>query len=139
MDKEILYIYEVLATTKTPLTAADISKEIFIRYDFRLSRKIVRNYLWSYFRANIEYDASNYTFVFSDDQFLISDIDVSTVVNPPRAISAQFEGARIKAMLTSVLVKAIALINYKNKSSTSKIDLIKQINRTIEQMQSDND
>lgn len=144
MDKEILYIYEVLSSSKAPLTSPEISKEIFNRHEFKLSRTIVRNYLWSYFRDLVEYDAAKYTFVLKDDQFLISDIDVSEVKNPPRAVCAQFEGARINVSYDdkipiSVYIKAIALLNFKHKSSVNKVDLVKQLNRTIEQILVDHD
>lgn len=144
MDKEIAYIYEVIASSKAPLTAAEISKQIFERYKFRLSRTIVRNYMWSYFRSLVEYDSVKYTFVLNNDQFLISDIDVSAAKNPSRAISAKFEGARISVIYddqipVSVFIKAITLINFKSKSSVNKIDLVKQVNRTIEQILVDHD
>lgn len=139
MDRETLYIYETLSSSKSELTTSNIAKEIFDKYDFRISRTIVKNYLWSYFRELIEYNSSNYTYALKDDQFLISDIDVSKVRNPPRAVSAQFEGARINVSFDDqipidVYIKAISLINFKHKSSKKKVDLIKQLNRTIEQI-----
>lgn len=144
MDKEISYIHEVLSSSKSPLSSADISKEIYNNHSYKLSRTIVRNYLWSYFRGMIEYDAANFTFSLKDDQFLVSDIDVSEVINSPRAVSAQFEGARINVSYDSniplsVFIKSIALINFKHKSSVNKIDLIKQMNRTIEQILAEHD
>lgn len=144
MDRDILHIYEVLSSANVPLTAGEISKEIFKRYDIRLSKTIVRNYLWSYFRNLIDYNPDEFTFSLKDDRFLITDIDVSDVDHGPRAVSAQFEGARIRVSYDNrvpieTYIKAISIINYKYRSSKKKVDLIKQLNRTIEQILDEND
>ena len=139
MDREIAYIYEVLSTAQEPLTASEISKEIFGKYETRISKTITRNYLWSYFREIISYDSSKYTFTLKEDKFLLEDIDVFGTDRTPRALSSEFDGSRIKVVFDTTIpieiyIKAISLINYKHKSSKKKLDLIKQLNRTIEQL-----
>ena len=57
MDKEIIYINNILVNSKVGLSTSDISKKIFEKYDAKVSRTIVKNYLWSYFRDIIKYDS----------------------------------------------------------------------------------
>ncbi len=144
MDKDIFHIHDILSSAEEPLTTMIISKRIFEKYESRLSRKITQNYLWSYFRNIIDYNASDYTYFLKEDCFLLDDIDVVSVKNPPRTLSSNFEGERIIVAFDSSisikrLIEAITIINYRQQSTKKNIDLIKQVNRVIEQLEIDND
>ena len=139
MDKEITCITEILSESKEALTTSQISKEIFERYQIKMSRKIVQNYLWSYFRNLVEYNSSDYTYSLSGDEFLLDDIYVEPFSRMPRALSAEVSGSSIsvkynKTLNIETLIHALALLNYKYPAEKKRTDLIKQINRIIDQL-----
>ena len=47
MDKEIIYINNILVNSNEGLSTSDISKLIFEKYGAKVSRTSVKNYLWS--------------------------------------------------------------------------------------------
>lgn len=139
MDKEIFYIHNLLVNENQGLTTSDISKLIFEKYNLKISRTIVKNYLWSYFRNLIKYDSSNYTYSFINDNFLLEDIEVHKIDNLERTIKSTFEGSKIKVEYNSstsieTIVKALSIVNYKSSALKNNSDLIKQINRVVEQI-----
>ncbi len=139
MDKEVFYINSILVENSKGLTTSDISKLIFEQYQTKISRTIVKNYLWSYFRNLIEYDPGNYTYKLSNDHFLLDDIEVVQGDKKNRPICSQVCGSKIKIEIEKnvdlhLLVKAIGILNYKIGSNNRNTDLIKQINRIIEQL-----
>lgn len=139
MDKEIIYINSILNSSDEGFTTSEISKKIFEQYGIKISRTIVKNYLWSYFRDVIEYNSSNYSYTLKMDNFLINDINVICSTNTPRAISSKIEGAEIiivvdKNVPLEKYIKAIGVINYRIGKNKSNLDFIKQINRTLEQL-----
>lgn len=144
MDKEIIYINNILVNSKEGLTTSDISKLIFERYDAKVSRTIVKNYLWSYFRDIIKYDSSEFTYKINNDEFLIDDINVIQNEKSNRAISANFEGSKIKVeydnnIPINVYIQAIAIMNFKTNVKNKNVDLLKHFNRIVEQITQEND
>ena len=139
MDKEISCINNILIKCDKRLTTAEISKKLFEDYKMRLSRKIVKNYLWSYFRNLIDYNSDDYTYILKNDTFLIGDIEILQVKNKPRAITTKINGSKIQLeydvnITQDVFIKAIGLINYKTNFLKKNIDFIKHLNRTVEQI-----
>jgi hypothetical protein len=140
MDREINYINEILATSEDGLTTSEISKAIFEKYNEKVSKTIVKNYLWSYFRTVIKYDSSNYTYKLNNDQFLLDDIEVEGVPSSVRPISTKFKNSKIlvefdKRINIDMYIKAIAIMNYKISPQKRNVDLLKQLNRVVEQIE----
>jgi hypothetical protein len=139
MDKDIVYINTILNKNNQGVTTAEISKKIFEEFDIKISRTIVKNYLWSYFRSIIEYNSSTYSYKLKSDPFLINDINVVQLENVARPISSKIEGSSIiisvdKNIPFESYIKAIGVINFKIDKNKKSVDLIKLINRTIEQL-----
>jgi len=139
MDKEIACINNILLKSSEPITTSEISKKIFEEYKMKLSKKIVSNYLWSYFRSLIKYNPTDYTYVLKNDTFLIDDIITEEVQNKPRAITTKINGSQIQLeydinVKRETLIKALGIINYKTNFLSKNIDFIKHLNRTIEQI-----
>lgn len=67
-NQEIYYIHEVvsilsiLRNASQPLTAADISKKLRKESELKISPKITKNYLWSYFRNMVDFDSNDWTY-----------------------------------------------------------------------------
>jgi hypothetical protein len=144
MDKEITYINNILINTNEGLSTSDISKKIFEKYETKVSRTIVKNYLWSYFRNIIKYDSSEFTYRLDNDEFLINDINVIKKNNATRPISANFEGSKITVeyddnVPIDVYIQAIAIMNFKTSVNKKNADLLKQLNRIVEQITHQND
>jgi hypothetical protein len=144
MDKEIVYINNILVNSIDALTTSDISKLIFERYEAKVSRTIVKNYLWSYFRDIIKYDSSEYTYKINNDGFLIDDITVEQNSNLKRPVSANFEGSKIKVVFDNNIsidtyIQAIAIMNFKTNVNKKNTDLLKHFNRIVEQINQEND
>jgi len=144
MDKEIIYINNILVNSKVGLSTSDISKKIFEKYDAKVSRTIVKNYLWSYFRDIIKYDSSEFTYKINNDEFLIDDIIVDKKSKLSRPISANFEGSKIKVeydnnIPVDIYIQAIAIMNFKTNVNKKNADLLKHFNRIVEQINQEND
>lgn len=144
MDKEIIYINNILVNSKLGLSTSDISKKIFEKYDAKVSRTIVKNYLWSYFRDIIKYDSSEFTYKINNDEFLIDDIIVDKKSKLSRPISANFEGSKIKVEYDNnipidIYIQAIAIMNFKTNVNKKNADLLKHFNRIVEQINQEND
>ena len=144
MDKEIIYINNILVNSKVGLSTSDISKKIFEKYYAKVSRTIVKNYLWSYFRDIIKYDSSEFTYKINNDEFLIDDIIVDKKSKLSRPISANFEGSKIKVEYDNnipidIYIQAIAIMNFKTNVNKKNADLLKHFNRIVEQINQEND
>ena len=144
MDKEIIYINNILVNSKVGLSTSDISKKIFEKYDAKVSRTIVKNYLWSYFRDIIKYDSSEFTYKINNDEFLIDDIIIDKKSKLSRPISANFEGSKIKVEYDNnipidIYIQAIAIMNFKTNVNKKNADLLKHFNRIVEQINQEND
>ena len=144
MDKEIIYINNILINSKEGLTTSEISKIIFEKFEAKISRTIVKNYLWSYFRDIIKYDSSEYTYKIDNNEFLIEDINVFKTNKSTRPISATFEGSKIKVEYDNnipidVYIKAIAIMNFKTSVNKKNADFLKHLNRIVEQITNQND
>ena len=144
MDREINYINDILNSNKEGLTTSDISKIIFEKYNEKVSKTIVKNYLWSYFRNVIKYDSSNYSYTLLDDRFLLEDIDVVNVNKAKRPLNTNFKDSKIIIEFDDKIdiktyIQAIGIMNYKVAPSKKNIDFLKQLNRIIEQIQNYND
>ena len=143
MDKEILYINNTLVNSKEPLTTSEISKLIFNQYGVKISKTIVKNYLWSYFRSIIIYNSAEFTYQLNNDVFLIDDIIIQKDSNLIRPLTTITEGSKIKVIFDINIpienyIQAIALINFK-VNFQKNTDFLKQFNRIIEQINQEND
>jgi len=139
MDNDIFCINSVLVSSKVGLTTSDIAKLIFEKYGIKMSRTIVKNYLWSYFRHIIKYNQGDYTYKLLNDNFLLEDIEVNIATRAPRPISSNVLGGKIVITINSSVsreqfVKGFSILNYKLGSNRRNSDLIKQLNRIIEQL-----
>ena len=139
MDKDILCINSVLRDANKALTTSDISKLIYERYEVKISRTIVKNYLWSFFRNIIIYDQGDFTYKLDNDKFLLEDIEVNMTSKAARPISSSIEGGKIIITADTNItiqdfIKGFAILNYKIGANKRNSDLIKQLNRVIEQL-----
>lgn len=144
MDKEIVFINNILVNSKEGLSTSDISRLIFERHGAKVSRTIVKNYLWSYFRDIIKYDSSEFTYKLNNDEFLLNDIVVDQNPKLNRPLSANFEGSKIKVeydnnISIDTYIQAIAIMNFKTNINKKNVDLIKHFNRVVEQINQEND
>ena len=144
MDKEIIYINNILVNSNEGLTTSDISKLIYEKYGAKVSKIIVKNYLWSYFRDIIKYNSTEYTYTINNDEFLIDDIIIDHNSKLSRPISATFEGSKIKVVFDNqipleVYIQAVAIMNFKTNVSKKNTDFLKLFNRLVEQIFHEND
>ncbi len=139
MDREIVFINQILLLSKKPLTTSEIAKQLFDKYELRLSRTIVKNYLWSYFRSLIEYDSADFTYALKADNFLLSDVDVEFVESANRAFELKVVGSKFIILIDTrleieLIAKGLAILNFRSGVNKSNIDLLKQLNRILEQL-----
>ena len=142
MDREIVYINNILISSKVALSTSDISKLIYEKYQIKISKTIVKNYLWSYFRNMITYNASDFTYTLKSDRIDEYDCIAKTLPSMPRPVSFQIEGTKISVIIDDRIsiydfARAVAILNFKSNSSKSNNDFIKSINRIIEQSKED--
>jgi hypothetical protein len=128
-----------LIEAEQPLTTSDISKLIYEKYNVKISRTIVKNYLWSYFRQIVKYTPSDYTYELDSDNFLLDDLVIKLENNSARPIYAMVEGNKIIVKISKKLkiedcVKAIAILNFRIGTNKRNTDILKQLNRIIEQL-----
>jgi hypothetical protein len=143
MDKEIIYINNILVAANEALTCSDIAKSLFNQYGLRLSKTIVKNYLWSFFRNLITYDSVNYTYQLKSNTFLLSDVEVKASSHRMRPLRIEVAGPKLQLSYDSSFdiesyLKALAILNLRNSSATSG-DLIKNLNRILEQLDANTD
>jgi hypothetical protein len=137
MDVEIDMIYKVLSHAGTGQTTSEISKIIHDLYKKRVSRTIVKNYLWSYFRNMIDYDSANYTYKLKNDhRFFIKSENIN-IGDSPRLIAIRALGDKMEISISERLnlqnlVKAIAIFYLEEDSSGKKKDLIKKLNQILQ-------
>lgn len=139
MDREIVFINNILNESNTGLTTGEISKKLFEYYNIKVSKKIVQNYLWSYFRNIISYDSNNYTYTLDSNNYLLDDSIVITGQSLPRAIEYKFIGNKIqitydKSIPTEKFIKSFVLLNFRITKKTKEADLVKLINRLVEEI-----
>ena len=139
MDNETFMINVILTSSIVPLTSSEISKLVYEKYKVKISKTIVKNYLWSFFRDIIIYDSGNFTYKLKDDKFLLDDVEVIFKDQPERPIGSNVLGGKIlitadSNILFQDFIKGIAILNYKIDVNKRNIDLIKQLNRVIEQL-----
>jgi hypothetical protein len=139
MDRDSILIMKVLNASEDALTTAQISKEIYDQYKIRLSKKVVKNYLWSYFRNEINFKPDDCTYKLKSDMFLLDKVDIELLEKPPRAFTCKITGGRIVASVDSkvsveVLAKAVVILNLKKIKVNDNVDFIKAINRSIENL-----
>jgi hypothetical protein len=138
MDKEIELINSILIESPKPLTTSEISKLIYEKHKVKISRTIVKNYLWSYFRQIVRYSPADYTYELDSDKFLLDDIYISIENNSVRPIHTVVEGNKINVKISQKLtlkelVRAFAILNFRIGPNKGNTDILKQLNRIIEQ------
>ncbi len=137
MDKDSFYIFSTLSRSNKALTTTEISKYIFNHFNVKISKKICQNYLWSYFRDYINYNQDEYSYSLKSIKTADLDIEVYESTNEPRALTSEIYGQKIlikfdhKLTIEQLLI-AIAELNFNKINSSSKKDLIKEINQRIE-------
>jgi hypothetical protein len=140
MDIEIDMIYKVLTHSEAGQTSSEISKTIYEVYKKRLSRTIVKNYLWSYFRNMIDYESVSYTYKLKNDhRFFIQGENISTG-DSPRMISVRALGDKMEISISDRLhlqnlVKAIGIFYLEDDNTGKKKDLIKRLNQIMQTME----
>lgn len=137
MDKEINYIYQILKGANAPMSAKDISVELYNRHGIRISKTIVKNYLWSYFRHIIKYNSEEYTYTLEDSTLIVDDVRLVESTNSGRAISLSMKGSELvveydKNLPIENFIKGIAMLNLSRGLKKNNVDLVKQLNRIIE-------
>ncbi len=140
MDREINYINEILAASEEGLTTSEISKQIFKRYNQKVSRTIVKNYLWSYFRNMINYDSVNYTYTLKTDHRFFKEADSIKAGDSPRMISIRALGDKMEISISDrlhlqSLAKAIGIFYLEEDNTGKKKDLIKRLNQILQTME----
>jgi hypothetical protein len=73
------------------------------------------------------------------DDFIIQDVILNKIQNSSRTLVCEFKGSEIHIDYNTkisheTLIKAIAILNIKTQNSKNKIDLLKQLNRIIDQI-----
>ena len=132
-------INSILIDSKKALTTSDISKLLFEKFELKLSKTIVKNYLWSFFRHVIDYNSGDFTYKLSGDKFLLEDIKVNMSNKAIRPLGSSIEGGKI--IITADInisiqdfIMGFAILNYRVGSNKRNSDIIKQLNRVIEQL-----
>ncbi|MBV2224991.1 MAG: hypothetical protein KUL74_09100 [Cloacibacterium sp.] len=137
MDKEIFYIQSVFFTSNEALTTGEISKLIFEKFNYKISKKIVQNYLWSYFREDIEYNPESFSYRLKIETTGIDNFTVNHITNSKRSISMVVEGSNVKIEIDKNLnieKLAIAIVSLNIKGYNSRYDLIKNLNRILDNL-----
>lgn len=139
MDKEILCINSILVGSPKALTTADIAKLMFEKYELKLSKTIVKNYLWSFFRHVIDYNSGDFTYKLDGDKFLLEDVKVKMSSDALRPLGSSIEGGKILITADSNIsiqdyIMGFAVLNYRVGGNKRNSDIIKQLNRVIEQL-----
>ena len=137
MDREIFYINYILQNSNKRLTTGDISKKIFEIFEHKVSKKIVQNYLWSFFRNEINYDPNDYSYELakkSGKSEILNDISIKSIPELPRAINIEVRGTNIIIEYNSTLTLETVLKSLADiyiHGFNNRHDLIKNLNRVI--------
>lgn len=137
MDREIYFIQKVLSENDKPLSTREISAEIFRIFKLKISSKIVQNYLWSYFRNEIEFNNTDFTYSLKCQTIETDNVSIVFLETDVRAISTIVDGNKIKitynkSVKLEELIKAIVMLNFNGYNN--KYDLLKNINRYIDNL-----
>jgi hypothetical protein len=137
MDREIYFIQKVLSENDKPLSTREISAEIFRIFKLKISSKIVQNYLWSYFRNEIEFNNTDFTYSLKCQTIETDNVSIVFLETDVRAISTIVDGNKIKitynkSVKLEELIKAIVMLNFNGYNN--KYDLVKNINRYIDNL-----
>ena len=137
MDREIYFIQKVLSENDKPLSTREISSEIFRIFKVKISSKIVQNYLWSYFRNEIEFNNTDFTYSLKCQTIETDNVSIVFLEADVRAISIIVDGNKIKitynkSVKLEELIKAIVMLNFNGYNN--KYDLVKNINRYIDNL-----
>ncbi|OYQ79419.1 hypothetical protein B9T19_06505 [Ignatzschineria sp. F8392] len=137
MDREIFYINYILQSSNERLTTGDISKKIFEIFEHKVSKKIVQNYLWSFFRNEINYNPNDYSYELankSEKSKILNDISIKSIPELPRAINVEVRGTNIIIEYNSTLTLETVLKSLADiyiHGFNNRHDLIKNLNRVI--------
>jgi hypothetical protein len=137
MDKEIYYIFSILSESSSELSTRDIAAEIFKKYKIRVSSKIVQNYLWSYFRNEIIFNSSEFTYSLKGEKLEAENVSINFVDSEARTMSMKVDGDKInlsynRSVKLEDLLKALVLLNLNGYNN--KYDLLKNLNRYIDNL-----
>ena len=103
----------------------------------KISSKIVQNYLWSYFRNEIEFNNTDFTYSLKCQTIETDNVSIVFLEADVRAISIIVDGNKIKitynkSVKLEELIKAIVMLNFNGYNN--KYDLVKNINRYIDNL-----
>jgi hypothetical protein len=136
MDLETNIIYNILLCAEDTLTAADISTLIYKRHNKRISKTIVKNYLWSYFRDLIYYNPTDFSYKLKKEPHFFKITNDIQFTDSPRMISVRALGDKMEVTISNdlnleKLVNAIATFYLNEDSTGKKKDLIKKLNQIL--------
>jgi hypothetical protein len=136
IDKEIHLIYSVLRNSEVSLTTQELARILRDKHNLKISKTIVKNYLWSYFRDIIDFDKENFTYSLSNTNDWGTQIELTATDKTNRPIEINMKGVNIEVIYSHDLtiekiLDALAKFNF---TETNKLnyDFIKKINRIIE-------
>jgi hypothetical protein len=136
IDKEIHLIYFVLLNSEVPLSTKEIAKTLREKHNLKISKTIVKNYLWSYFRDIIDFDQENFTYSLTNTNDWGTQIELISSNKTNRPIEINMKGVNIEVIYSHDLtvekiLDALAKFNFTETNKLS-YDFIKKINRIIE-------
>ena len=140
MNVEIIMIENILTSIKQPFTVKQLGQAFRKKYKHKISNKVLQNYLWSYFRSEIEYKPETYEYSLKSLSSNIGstfdfDIDVVSDAVRPLSVSVKNDVVRI-ALLDAItvqdLVKAFYHYHLNYAQQAKNFDFIKKINQIIE-------
>jgi hypothetical protein len=136
IDKEINLIYFVLRNSEVSLSTQEIAKTLREKHNLKISKTIVKNYLWSYFRDIIDFDKENFTYSLTNTNDWGTQIELIPSNRTNRPIEINMKGVNIEVIYSHDLtvekiLDALAKFNFTETNKLS-YDFIKKINRIIE-------
>ena len=136
IDKEIHLIYLVLNNSKASLSTQEIAKILREKHNLKISKTIVKNYLWSYFRDIIDFDKENFTYSLTKTNDWGTQIEIISSEKTNRPIEINMKGVNIEViysqdLTTDKILNALAKFNF-TETNKLNFDFIKKINRIIE-------
>jgi hypothetical protein len=140
MNQEIIHIYQIIKEGSEPLTTAQISKELYSRNGLKISKKIVQNYLWSYFRDIIDYNSNDFTYkIKKSNSFEWSSVELIKCDKLTRAIEPSVNGNILEikyncSISKETIIKAIVEVYFNMNHKKKNVDFLKLINQAIDNL-----
>lgn len=137
MNRELLLVGQALNDIEKPFDLRSFGRFVRKEYSMKISNTILKNYLWSYFRFEINYNEGQYTLK-EDLLERVKDfeIEVEHAENLNDGLQFSLRGNNIKVYVnsdlkTDELVNAIIWLSMTNKNFLTTGDFVKRINQMI--------